>query len=147
MENHDHNGHGESHDDHATEGNRQYYPKGWSLPLIGLVIVALGFTVIGYFAFNVSGTDKWGKSEQCETGHGHGDGHGDKKGECCAEGKECDHHKGGHEAKDEHGHGTEAHGTEGTMAPTGDHKDSASPAPTPVPAAEEHHDGGDGHHH
>lgn len=139
MENHDHNGHGESHDDHATEGNRQYYPKGWSLPLIGLVIVAFGFTVIGYFAFNISGTDKWGKSEQCET---HGDGHGEKKDACCAEDK-CDD-KGGHEAKD--GHAPAAHGNEGTMAPTGDHKDSASATPAPAPAAEEHN-AGDGHHH
>lgn len=142
MENHDHNGHGESHDDHATEGNRQYYPKGWALPLFGLVVIALGFAVIGYFCFNISGTDKWGKTEQCEVGHG--EGHGEK-GECCAEGKECDHHKGGHEAKDEHGHATDAHSTEGAMAPAAEHKDSATAtAPAATPA--DHHEG-DAHQH
>ncbi len=85
MENHDHNGHGTGHDDHATEGNRQYYPQGWWMPLAGLVTVALGFCIIGYFAFNISGTDKWGQREETavhdpihgeaqEPGHTHGPG-------------------------------------------------------------------------
>ncbi|CAN5784208.1 hypothetical protein BH11BAC7_BH11BAC7_17600 [soil metagenome] len=86
MENHDHNGHGESHDDHATEGNRQYYPKGWWMPLAGLVTVALGFCIIGYFAFNVSGTDKWGQREETgihdalygDDAEGHTHNHGGK---------------------------------------------------------------------
>src|ERR1041384_7189499 len=90
MENHENNGHGESHDDHATEGNRQYYPKGWWVPLIGLVIVALGFTVIGTFVFSASGTDRWGKKEQCEMKC-------DKDGKCCTENGEC---KEGKECKD-----------------------------------------------
>ena len=139
MENHDHNEHGDSH----TEGNRQSYPKGWWVPLAGLVVVALGFTVIGYFAFNISGTDKWGKSEQCETHDGHGDAHGEKKGECCAEGKECEHHKGGHEKEghDAHGH-DKVKDAEGAMAPGGEHKDSASAKP----AVEAEHNA-DGHHH
>src|SRR6266403_6177818 len=96
MEHHENNGHGESHDDHATEGNRQYYPKGWWVPLIGLLIVALGFTALGTFVFSHSGTDRWGKTEQC-----------DNNGKCCddpnckgdkckeGEGKECKDEKGG----------------------------------------------------
>lgn len=142
MENHDHNGHGESHDDHATEGNRQYYPKGWWVPLIGLVVVAFGFTVIGYYAFKVSGTDKWGKHEQCEMQDGHGDGHGEK-GECCAEGKECEDHKDGHGDKKHHdANPNDAHMQADTMhdanmAPTPNAPDTAKPAA---------HDA-DGHHH
>lgn len=144
MENHDHNGHGESHDDHATEGNRQYYPKGWALPLFGLVVIALGFAVIGYFCFNVAGTDKWGKTEQCEAGHG--EGHGEK-GECCADGKECDHHKSGH--GDAHSHDAndnDAHMQADTMHHDANmnHADSAKT----LPAAEGHdHHEGDAHQH
>ena len=85
MEQHESNGHGNSHDDHATEGNRQYYPKGWWVPLIGLVTVALGFTLLGGFIFGISGTDKWGKSNQCQTC---------ENGKCdsakCMDEKKCD---------------------------------------------------------
>lgn len=90
MENHD-NGHEESHDDHATEGNRQYYPKGWWMPLAGLLVVALGFTVIGYFAFDISGTDKWGQREETEM---HDAIHGNKD----ADGHSHDHGSKGHES-------------------------------------------------
>ena len=66
MENHGSNGQGSSHDDSHTEGNKQYYPRGWWVPLVGLVVIALGFTLLGGFVFSVSGTDKWGKTEQCD---------------------------------------------------------------------------------
>ncbi len=85
MEHHENNGHGNSHDDSQTEGNRQYYPKGWWVPLVGLVTIALGFTLIGGFVLRASGTDKWGKSEQCEAC---------ENGKCdkgkCTDDKKCD---------------------------------------------------------
>jgi hypothetical protein len=62
MENHENNGHGNSHDDAHTEGNRQYYPKGWWVPLAGLATVALGFALLGGFIFSVSGTERWGQT-------------------------------------------------------------------------------------
>ena len=71
MENHGNNGHGNSHDDAHTEGNRQYYPKGWWVPLAGLVTVALGFSLLGSFIFSVSGTDRWGKTETVVTSEDH----------------------------------------------------------------------------
>jgi hypothetical protein len=123
MEHHENNGHGESHDDHETEGNRQYYPKGWWVPLIGLLVVALGFTVIGTFIFSASGTDRWGKSEQCEMKC-------DKDGKCCTEDgkckegemKEC---KDGKECKDEKAEGK----SDAAMAPADDSKDSVAAKP------------------
>jgi hypothetical protein len=95
MSNHENNGHGNSHDDHETEGNRQYYPKGWWIPIGGLLVIALGFAALGTFIFSHSGTDRWGKSEQCDM----------KDGKCCddkncKEGDEKDC-KGGSECKDE----------------------------------------------
>jgi hypothetical protein len=70
MEN---NAHTDNHDSHATEGDRQSYPKGWWIPKVGLLIIALGFTVLGSVIFSHAGTDRWGKTEQCE-----------KNGKCCA---------------------------------------------------------------
>lgn len=125
MEHHENNGHGESHDDHETEGNRQYYPKGWWVPLIGLLVVALGFTVIGTFVFSVSGTDRWGKQEQCEMKC-------DKDGKCCkeGEGKECTESgkeckENGKECKDEKAEGK----SDAAMAPAGEGKDSVAAEP------------------
>ena len=66
MENHDNHGHDNGHDDAHTEGNRQAYPKGWYLSLVGLVAVALLFTFLGTFIFSHSGTERWGQTEQCE---------------------------------------------------------------------------------
>ncbi|HEU4717284.1 MAG TPA: hypothetical protein VFU15_05610 [Bacteroidia bacterium] len=63
MANHEQNGHGQSHDHDITEGSRQYYPKGWFIPLVGLVIVAFGFALLGGFVLNHVGTDKWGKGD------------------------------------------------------------------------------------
>lgn len=130
MENHDHNGHGESHDDNATEGNRQYYPKGWWMPLAGLVIVALGFTVIGYFAFNISGTDKWGQREETEI---HDAVHGDDD----AEGHSHDHGSKGHESSGHtNNNGADVKESEGLMAPIDSVKQDSMEA---KPAAEGHH--------
>lgn len=85
--------HEDSHDDHGhdmTEGNRQYYPKGWYLPLVGLFVVAFFFSMGGGALLGISGTDKWGHVEYCtmENCDGHcgmehmdmtmeGDHHGD----------------------------------------------------------------------
>lgn len=124
MENQDHNGHGESHDDHATEGNRQYYPQGWWMPLAGLVTVALGFCIIGYFAFNISGTDKWGQHDQTEMHDAH---HGDAE--------QPGHHDGS-DVKEDHG----------KTAPA-DHKESTS-TDSLKPADDAGHDhNSDDHHH
>ena len=82
-----------NHDDHGhdmTEGKRQYYPKGWYIPLAGLVLVALIFSLGAGSLLGVSGTDKWGKKDECCTAEGCKDG---DHHEC--EGKE-DHHDGGH---------------------------------------------------
>lgn len=60
--------HEDSHDDHGhdmTEGKRQYYPKGWYLPLTGLVIVAFCFSLGAGALLGISGTDKWGKKDAC----------------------------------------------------------------------------------
>jgi hypothetical protein len=135
MENHENNGHGESHGDHATEGNRQYYPKGWWMPLIGLLVVALGFTTIGYFAFNVSGTDKWGKKEQCEMKEGK---------ECCDDEKECKEGEHGKSEGKENKDGEHAKGeskSEGAMAPTGGSTDSVAAKPAELKKVEDeaHH--------
>ncbi len=85
MEN---NENGNLHDEHNLDGDRQSYPKGWWMPLVGLLVIALGFTAIGTFAFSVSGTDRWGKTEQCEM----------KDGKCCTDDKSCAE---GKEAKDD----------------------------------------------
>lgn len=75
--------HAEHHDhDHDhTEGNRQYYPAGWWIPLVALVIIAIGFAGLGGFLFSLAGTDRWGKHETETHGtHDHGDGHGHQAG-------------------------------------------------------------------
>ena len=61
--------HDDSHNDHGhdmTEGKRQYYTKGWFIPLVGLVIVAFAFSAGAGAILGISGTDKWGKKECCE---------------------------------------------------------------------------------
>ncbi len=90
AENHDH------HDHDHTEGNRQYYPKGWWVPLIGLAVVLFGFAfLVGWF-INMTGTDKWGKKDECCATEQHGAGHGhDAKGHD-AHGKTADMH--GHDS-------------------------------------------------
>ncbi|MBI3511588.1 MAG: hypothetical protein HY064_13080 [Bacteroidetes bacterium] len=77
MGNHESNGHAENNDHDMTEGKAQYYPKGWWIPLAGLVTVALGFTLLAGFIFSHSGTDKWGKSDKvCNDS-------------CCKNGNKC----------------------------------------------------------
>lgn len=78
------------HEEHNADGDRQVYPKGWWMPLIGILIIALGFTSIGAFAFSASGTERWGKTEQCEM----------KDGKCCAEDKACAEGKEEKDCKD-----------------------------------------------
>lgn len=82
------------HDDHGhdmTEGNRQYYSKGWYLPLIGLVAIAFIFSLGGGTLLGMSGTDKWGKHEMC---------HDEKcEGHCGMEHGDAAHHEAS--AKDE----------------------------------------------
>jgi hypothetical protein len=87
MDNHS-NGQGNSHDDSHTEGNKQYYPKGWWIPLVGLVTIALGFTLIGGFVLRASGTDKWGHTEQCDSAKCCNDPN--CKGDKCGADKKCD---------------------------------------------------------
>jgi hypothetical protein len=89
----------DSHDDHGhdnTEGSRQYYPKGWYLPLVGLFIVAFGFAYGAGAILGISGTDKWGHKEMCHMEGCKGDcGMDHEKGECCKEGNgECKEHHG-----------------------------------------------------
>ena len=71
MAHHEHDSHG-----HDTEGNRQYYPQGWHLPLVGLVVIALAFALLAGWILNISGSDKWGKHDDHAVVHGHGDAHG-----------------------------------------------------------------------
>lgn len=92
--------HENDHDDHShdTEGNRQYYPKGWHIPLIGLVVVGLGVSIGAGLLLGISGTDKWGKTEEV-----------------------ADHHDGTHMEGDHH----DATGTTGKTS-DGHHSDSAN---------------------
>lgn len=118
--------HHESHDDHGhdtTEGNRQYYPGGWHLPLIGLFVVAFLFALGGGMLLGVSGTDKWGQHEVCHNEHC--DGHCGMEHEkaCCTDGS-CDH------CKAEHG---DAHGDAAATAPG--HGDSVA-ATAAMPAGD-----------
>lgn len=66
MANHNSNGHAHGHDDAHTEGNRQYYPKSWWMPLAGLVVLAFGFCLLAGWILGMSGTDKWGKNSETE---------------------------------------------------------------------------------
>lgn len=68
MSNHQ-DSHSNDHGHDNTEGNRQYYPQGWYLPLVGLFVLALAFGFGAGSLLDISGTDKWGKS--AEEGHGH----------------------------------------------------------------------------
>ena len=121
MAHHDSNGHGSSHDHDNTEGSRQYYSKGWYLPLIGLVVIALGFSLLGGFVLGHSGTDKWGKKAECTE---------ECMKECKESGKECNDKecKDMKECKDHEGdHGDVKHeevptheAPEGKMVPNAD---------------------------
>lgn len=71
MANHDAHHDGHDHDHDHTEGNRQYYPKGWWIPLVALVVFAIGFAGLGGWLFSLSGTDRWGK-HSADDEHGHG---------------------------------------------------------------------------
>ncbi|MCU0435853.1 MAG: OmpA family protein [Bacteroidia bacterium] len=71
MANHDAHHDGHDHDHDHTEGNRQYYPKGWWIPLVALVVFAIGFAGLGGWLFSLSGTDRWGKHSAHDE-HGHG---------------------------------------------------------------------------
>lgn len=136
--------HHESHDDHGhdnTEGNRQYYPQGWYLPLVGLFVVAFFFALGGGSLLGMSGTDKWGVHEVCHMKDC--DGHCGMEHEkaCCTDGT-CEHCKG-HAGEEAHDHGA---------APADHHHDSIAPAmasgdsgktDSVKPAAEAH----DGHSH
>ncbi|GAB4143958.1 MAG: hypothetical protein Fur0041_19000 [Bacteroidia bacterium] len=81
MAHHENHDHGHDHDHDHTEGNRQYYPQGWWIPVVGLVVIGLGFGLLGYNLFNIAGTDKWGKGHETAEmhgGHGHeAEGHKD----------------------------------------------------------------------
>lgn len=137
--------HEESHDDHGhdnTEGSRQYYPKGWYLPLVGLFIVAFGFAYGAGSLLGISGTDKWGHKEMChmENCDGHcGMDHGDAG--CCKEGE-------GAECKDEHN----AEGHESAAAPHTNDSTAVAAAPADtmkhdsVKPAEAGHEGHDHNH-
>lgn len=93
MSNHEH----DAHDDHHTEGDRQSYKKGWWISIVGLLIVALGFAAIGTIGLSHSGTERWGKSEQC-------DEKCEKDGACCEGEKECkDGEKECKEGEEHHG--------------------------------------------
>ncbi len=122
MENH---GHETGHDDHATEGNRQYYPQGWWMPLAGLITVALGFAIIGYFCLDISGTDKWGAREET---HAHDAIHGDAQEPG---------HTHGPGVKENHDHGQEA---EGHTAPSANEQNaSGDSASTDQPKGTQNH--------
>lgn len=98
------NSHDGQHGHDDTEGNRQYYPKGWYIPLIGLVVVAFFISLGAGALLGISGTDKWGKTEE------HADG---------------DHHDGTHMEGDHHdGDHHDAHGS--TPAADTHHNDSAN---------------------
>lgn len=96
MEHHENNGHGHGNDHDHTEGKRQYYPKGWWIPLAGLVLIALCISLGGGALLGISGTDKWGHSEKHVCNEHCGP---DCKEKAACE-KEC-HDKGG-ECTDKH---------------------------------------------
>lgn len=135
MDNHEHNDHGHSSEHDNTEGSRQYYPKGWWMPLAGLVTIALGFALLGGTVLGISGTDKWGQSAQHECTEHCGPDCKDK-----AAGKEC--HDKDAACEDKH----DAHGHEAPMkdeakkdsAPAADTNKAAHDAPKPEPAHEGH---------
>lgn len=141
---HHEDSHDHGHD--MTEGNRQYYSKGWHLPLVGLFVVAFFFAVGGGWLLGISGTDKWGKHEVCHNEKC--DGHCGMEHEkaCCTDGS-CDHCKAEHGDK----HGTDAHtdvpvtGHENTMDSTANAaaSDSMHQTDTSKPAESGHQ--GHGH--
>ncbi|HLG04280.1 MAG TPA: hypothetical protein VI731_11850 [Bacteroidia bacterium] len=63
------NGHGQGTSHDNTEGDRQYYPSGWYIPLAGLVATVFGLICLAAYFMEFSGTDRWGKSKSA--GHGH----------------------------------------------------------------------------
>lgn len=84
---HHEDAHGDDHGHDNTEGNRQYYPQGWYLPLIGLTVIAIAFALGAGSLLGISGTDKWGKG-----GDDHGHGHDTHQTEGTHEGGDADHH-------------------------------------------------------
>lgn len=141
--------HEDSHDDHGhdmTEGNRQYYPQGWYMPLVGLFVVALIFAIGAGALLGISGSDKWGKHEICHTENC--DGHCGMEHEkaCCTDGT-CDKCKG------EHGdhNGTDAHtnipvtGHDNVMDSSANNAGTdtvhQTDAPKPAEGAHENHEG------
>jgi hypothetical protein len=82
----DNHGHDHGHDN--TEGSRQYYPKGWWVPLAGLALIALCISLTAGFALNHSGTDKWGKHE-CSAECKDHCSKGECDHECCANKESC----------------------------------------------------------
>lgn len=112
--------HHEPHDDHGhdnTEGNRQYYPQGWYLPLVGLFLVAFFFVFGGGSLLGISGTDKWGVHEVCHTENCDGHCGMDHEKACCTDGT-CEHCKS-HQGADADHHGA---------APADHNHDSIAPA-------------------
>jgi hypothetical protein len=131
MSHHEENGHGQSHDHDTTEGNRQYYPQGWWIPLAGLTVVALGLIYLGGFSVGLSGTDKWGKSTGEEIHGSHG---GDHHTNMSAPAQ--------HGAEPHQNEPIPAHHDSATGHNDGSHADSLPiPAhtPTPKPKVDEHH--------
>lgn len=102
MSNHEHNDHGHSSDHDHTEGKRQYYPKGWYLPLFGLLVIALGFGLLGGFILENAGTDTSCKEEQHVCNEHCGADCKEKKEACEKDGHGkdacCDKDKAGHDA-------------------------------------------------
>ncbi len=97
---HHEDSHGNDHGHDNTEGNRQYYPQGWYLPLLALCLVAVAFAFGAGSLLGISGTDKWGAKQEhvcddhcgadCEHKDAHHDaGHGDAH-------HDADHHNADH---------------------------------------------------
>jgi hypothetical protein len=124
MGNHENHDHGNDHD--LTEGNRQYYSKGWYLPLLGLAAIALGFALLGGFVLNHSGTDKWGKKTECATECKEGEKC--KDGEKCKEGEKCD----GKCKEHEHGDMKKEENKEEAAAADTAKKEEVKPAEAPA---------------
>jgi|GEM_PF-1948502 hypothetical protein len=122
--------HHEAHDDHGhdnTEGNRQYYPQGWHLPLVGLFVVAFFFAVGGGLLLGISGTDKWGHKEVCHEANCDGHCGMDHEKACCTDGS-CDHCKAHAEGEHSHEDGEHAH----TDGATTDHNQDSTAVAMPT---------------
>lgn len=125
---HHEDAHANDHGHDNTEGNRQYYPQGWYLPLIGLTVIAIVFALGAGSLLGISGTDKWGKG---------GDDHGHSTHQ--TEGT----HEGGHGDADHHDVAPAPHNNDSVAATPA--ADSAPKADSPAKA--DAHAAGDGHGH